>query len=133
MRAALITPEGRSIQPTVDMPDADQLAWFQHNVGGWIEHVGLPQTWPGVDPGVSVGMYINEEGKLDELPPNVVATRLMLGLGGREAFPPQIADYIAGPAVLAATDMATGEETDLPDGVFAELRRLGFTVEEVPA
>lgn len=47
------------------------LGFLQSAVGGWIECVGLFGTgMPELD------IYLNEEGKLMGLPPNIVATRL---------------------------------------------------------
>ena len=56
----------------VEMADGEvPLKFLQDSVGGWIECVGLFGTgMPELD------IYLNEEGKLMGLPPNIVATRL---------------------------------------------------------
>jgi hypothetical protein len=71
---------------------------LQTEVGGWIELVRL-------DGGIS--MYINEEGKLEGLPVNVVATMIALQSG----LAPD--DYIVGDVVFLGKGTADGRETSV--------------------
>ena len=86
----------------VELPDGDsQLESLQELVGGYIEAIGL---WPNVT------AYLNEEGKLIDLPVNHTASRLALAC---EAIAPM--DYIAGPLVVIGFDPNTGENQDIPE------------------
>lgn len=74
------------------------LQWLQDMVGGYIEAVD-------VDPDGTV-MYCNEEGKLINLPVNVIATELFRASHG-------FYDVIMGNVVLIGSDGSTGENADL--------------------
>lgn len=82
----------------------DELGTYQNVVGGFIEHVGFPLF--------GLSMYINEEGKLDDLPMNLFATKLWAAEYGHT-------DYIVGNVVIF-----NGEVTD--DG-----ESVGLTSEQV--
>jgi hypothetical protein len=93
----------------------DSLAFLQNLVGGWIEAVGVPSFISGSD---KASAYVNEEGKLHGLVPNMRATDFMVpgvGIGW--------GDYIAGPLVLAGFDPETGDNApEVPDGVERRVR-----------
>lgn len=80
------------------------LELMQKEVGGLIENVRIPsrENAPGF------GLYCNEEGKVDGLPPNHRAT-LICRLG-RSIAPD---DYIAGDAVVYGSVDSEGEITGL--------------------
>lgn len=108
IRVGMIAPGGDRIS-LVDIDPT--LASFQEAVGGYIEHVTLA---------ASFGMYVNEEGKLEGLPHNDLASYL-LQLSG-------YADYVAGPAVLVGPPDGEGNDTDLPAEIITVLGTIGFTV-----
>lgn len=94
--------------------DHYQLLQLQQLVGGWIEAVGIPEF---VTDSERATAYINEEGKLEQLPFNGRATDLLVpGVG---LF---FGDYIAGPMVVCGMDIARGENADIPPGVEARIR-----------
>lgn len=70
----------------------DKLETFQNIVGGYIEHVGGVFNHP-------IGIYCNEEGKLQGLDPNI---------------PLQGGDILVGPLVVLSTD-AFGNNVGLTD------------------
>ena len=71
--------------------DGMTLEAMQAVVGGYIEHVYLNPTRV-IDGVTYVHLIVNEEGKLDRLPTNAVATAIAR-LGG-------LVDVIVGPAIL---------------------------------
>lgn len=83
---------------------------YQQVVGGWIEGVGL---------GLGT-MYVNEEGKLKNLPLNPVATKL-----ARASSSIFAADYIAGDVVLVGPADPEGEDTNVRDELLALAVELG--------
>ncbi len=102
MRVVVIEPDGSSRYEDVE-PD-NTLAGLQSLVGGWIEALGLR-------PGLTA--YINEEGKLNALPVNLIGTHVATQLGWR-GFP---GDVLVGPVVFCGFNALTGEDTDLPEGI----------------
>jgi hypothetical protein len=116
-RALLIPLEGPITElhiPTDD--DGASLAALQAAVGGWIEAVSLP---PFVTDADRATAYVNEEGKLEGLPPNYLATDVMVpGVGLMWG------DYIAGPMVVCGFDMHTGDNADIPPGVERRVRQI---------
>jgi hypothetical protein len=91
------------------------LAHLQELVGGMIEAVDVP---PFVAGGEDATCYLNEEGKLLGLEPNMRATDFLVpGVGLHWN------DYVAGPLVLVGFDASTGEHRpSLPPGVVARAR-----------
>jgi hypothetical protein len=77
----------------LEVPQPGGLSVLQDAVGGMIEYVAFPNR--------GIGCYLNEEGKLDGLEPNVIGTRLWLS-----AYGPT--DVIVGPIVLLG-DRTTDE------------------------
>lgn len=77
------------------------LKTLQRLVGGLIELVGFPS---------GCGCYINEEGKLLNLPVNRIATAIV------DTLYPGFAsyDYIVGPAVFVGPIDSEGYDTSLP-------------------
>ena len=84
----------------------DGLAALQAEVGGLVECVRLDDR---------VDMWINEEGKLENLPVNPRATSFLWAAGGG------MFDSIAGPAVLACHD-EDGGTTSLQQADVTRLR-----------
>ena len=74
-------------------PDLKEL---QAHVGGYIEIL------PGRMNGRSVSLVINEEGKVYEMPPNKLATKIWHDyyIWKYKADPADLGDVIAGPAVV---------------------------------
>jgi len=88
-----ITHQTATSHPDQFGEDGMNLDAMQALVGGYIEHVQLHP--PYVSAGVSYKhLVINEEGKLQGLPANTVATDIALEHG----LPPD--DCIVGPAIL---------------------------------
>ena len=79
------------------------LDFIQKIVGGWIEPVHLPNAGT---------MYCNEEGKIQKLPHNSIAT-IMLELAAGITD-----DWIAGDVVVVGPSDEKGDETDLTIGGF---------------
>jgi hypothetical protein len=92
----------------VELDEGDsQLKSLQELVGGHIEAIGLAPN---------VTAYLNEEGKLLNLPTNHAASVIALAA---QAIMPD--DWIAGPLVVCGFDPNTGENTDIPLGLEAAL------------
>ena len=103
IRVLLIHPNDTTSVEAVEIePD---LAFFQGYVGGHIEatYAGLGHV-----------MYVNEEGKIDGLQPNAIATALVRRAG--------VDDVIVGPAVVSGPGDAEGFDTSVT-GEFIELVR----------
>jgi hypothetical protein len=83
---------------------SNALANFQAEVGGWVEAIGDGQTWTA---------YLNEEGKLNGLPPNPEADSIARKLGW-QSLP---GDYLVGPVVFCGPPDNDGYDTDLPPAV----------------
>lgn len=100
-RAVVIQPDSR---PALVEGDFSSLAALQEVVGGYIESVRSP--WPGST------VYVNEEGKIQGLPYNDAATRILA-----DVLPD---DVIVGPAIIVgATE--DGYDCDVPDEVIDAL------------
>lgn len=84
----------------VDVPKID-LPFLKACVGGYIEAVGLRddvQHRPAT-------MYLNEEGKLDNLPVNYLASIMVIAYG--------LVDTIVGDVVIVGGPDRRGNDTDL--------------------
>lgn len=88
----------------VEVRDLNGYQDYNEAVGGYIEALGSPFA---DHPKVTV--YINEEGKIHNLPRNELATRAMLNSGLIATD-----DYIVGPAIVVGFDPGTGEDLDAP-------------------
>lgn len=82
---------------------------LQELVGGMIETVRWDDA-PG-----NATVYMNEEGKLEGLPPNARATYLLRNIGMG------VGDYIAGNLVLIGLDPREGETVSLTDDVTVQM------------
>lgn len=69
IRVALISPSG---EISIESIDADPLADLQRLVGGWVELINL---------GPEVTGWLNEEGRILDLPGNPCGTRVLKALG----------------------------------------------------
>lgn len=103
MKAAIVGVDG-----SVTEGDRDGLDDLQKAVGGYIEALPFPMLG-------DVTCYINEEGKMLDLPLNEFATgihkpHLMNG------------DYIAGPMVVMGFDPNEGENRPIPEPVWNALK-----------
>jgi hypothetical protein len=89
---ALIIKTDGSTQEELNKAVIDQLEWLQEKVGGYIECLSFskPLTYNGK---TYLGMMLNDEGKLQNLPVNEVATALAIKGGLRY-------DVIVGNVVL---------------------------------
>jgi hypothetical protein len=100
------------------------LRTFQRLVGGSIEALSLTDE---------VSAYINEEGKLVDLPRNEAGDRLVkhaLSTVGRTMIP---GDYVAGPLVLMGQPDDEGEDTGVPESVVELLKAAKVTIGSGPA
>lgn len=112
MRTFTIHPNGRWEATPLSHPDDDDsdtalLTWLQGQVGGWIEAVS----------GTMWVAYLNEEGKLKDLPYNPLADMWMRHHGCHL----DKNDYIVGPVVFMGPPDAEGNNTDLPQSVYDSL------------
>jgi hypothetical protein len=89
---ALIIKTDGSTQEELNKVVIDQLEWLQEKVGGYIERLSFsePLEYKGR---AYLGMMLNEEGKLQNLPVNEIATALAIKGGLRY-------DFIVGNVVL---------------------------------
>jgi uncharacterized protein DUF3846 len=92
--------------------DTNGLNTLQSFVGGWIEAIGGTHRYSfGVGTRVEAWTcYINEEGKLHQLPPNDRATTAWANFG----FKAMPGDYCAGSAVFCGAPDSEGYDTDVP-------------------
>jgi len=99
---------------TIEAVEINGLADYQAAVGGFIESIPL---------GDDHGMVINEDGKVEHLPRNPLATLLAF------TFRSGIAndDYIVGDAVIIGTNDA-GDWTDYQDALTDEIRTIAETL-----
>jgi hypothetical protein len=107
MKAYVIPAQGQC--RVVDIPDDDSLSTLQQLVGGYIDHVPVPEFVYGWEHATA---WINDEGKFNpDCEPNLRATLF---------FGPLLLehnDYIAGTMVLCGYDPNTGDNADVPDSV----------------
>lgn len=85
--------------PVVETVDRDDLGWMQRTVGGYIEILNVGTGY----------LVVNEEGKLQRLPVNPTATRLVRGR-----------DVIVGQAFLVGPEDEDGNMTSVPDGLASD-------------
>lgn len=107
MKALVIPTEGDITVGDMPVNGAEGLEWLKEQVGGWIEGVGFDSRAHG---------YVNEEGKLEGLPPNFRATALLRAAG---TIMPD--DIIAGTLVLCGAVDRDGGDTALPDDVIEDV------------
>jgi len=87
------------------------LKWLQSMVGGYIESFSPDHSYIGGMPWIG---YCNEEGKLDRLPYNDVATRFAKRIGWNTD------DELVGDVVFLGND-GSDDETDVPDWILEVL------------
>jgi hypothetical protein len=111
-----LLPDGHTIiTPLAGLTEAQSLAALQGAVGGFIEHGGFITLLKF--PGVRIDVWVDEDGRAKQLPPNVYASALLAATqGGR--LPRWI-----GPVVLTHSD-STGVTMDLPPEVETYLAHL---------
>lgn len=106
MIALVITPTSAELLDAPSRPDAVALRWCQEQVGGWIEAI-YPARSSELRGWVA---YVNEEGKLHQLPINEPATDLALRAGWLSG-----GDVLVGPAVFLG--MSGENTTDVPEAL----------------
>lgn len=90
-----------------------ELAEFQGIVGGYIEFVQLTG---------GAGMFINDSGKLDQLPRNILAEWFI-----NEVCRLELADdeWIAGPVVVVGPPDDEGDTLGTPEAILSATRATG--------
>jgi Domain of unknown function (DUF3846) len=101
MKLALHIPASGT--PTAVRIGDNELGALQELVGGWIEYVPTEQP---------VTLYCNEEGKIEGLPLNELATQLF----GQLLMP---GDYLAGDIVALGPLDDEGESTSVSEDMLA--------------
>lgn len=99
----IVHPDGKT-ERRVSPLSLDQLQAIVGGDGppGYIEHVTASEV---------AGVYINEEGKLQNLEPNQPATEAFHAIGGRLFA----GDYLAGVAIFVGDTDDEGEDISLPE------------------
>ena len=100
---SIVIPSGEEYELRQDEIGSSTLPDYQRRVGGLIEHIGFNQP--------AASMYVNEEGKINELPLNRRATLLVWM--HNPAFRYQ--DIIVGDALLTGPADEHGRDTNVPD------------------
>lgn len=105
MKALLVKTDN-----TVEMINSEwDYSDINHAVGGWIEAIYF-----GDKPYFA---YINEEGKIKELPENNIVTNLWYDSGQRIL----LGDYIAGDAIFFGLVDSDGNNTDIPQDLLRDI------------
>lgn len=99
----VVRPSGEVLLQT--WSEGGTLHQFQQTVGGYIEAINGPD-WTA---------YCNEEGKLQNLPPNDTADSVARLLG----WHPLPFDFLVGTVVFCGPPDGMGNDTDVPDFVVA--------------
>jgi hypothetical protein len=113
MRALVVHPDGTATLHT-DAPNPNDLDWMQSQVGGYVEMLQPNQEHqlPGWR------AYINEDGRMMDLPANHPATKLVQALGCR---------FNSNGALVGHVVFVGGApyevDHDVPDGVVDFARR----------
>lgn len=110
----LIPVDGPVVE--IDLTSADNLEALQAAVGGWIEPIVVPSFIPGADRST---VYVNEEGKILGLEPNMRATDFLV-----PGFGIAFGDVIRGPMVVTGFDPVTGDTAELPGAVRRRVRKI---------
>lgn len=97
MQTLIIPADGSEVR--WEDPDKIDLKYLQGKVGGYVEAIGV---------GNEINMYLNEEGKMEGLAPNRLATRLAKKYAGISML-----DYIVGDVVLCGGPDDEGYDTGL--------------------
>lgn len=100
---SIVIPSGEEYELRSDEIGSSNLPDYQRRVGGLIEHVGFSQP--------AASLYVNEEGKINELPMNRRATLLVWM--HNPAF--RYRDVIVGDALLTGPADEHGRDTNVPD------------------
>lgn len=112
-RALLIPVEGPVQELELSNEDGEGLKQLQELVGGYIEAVDPPEE---LQLGTTT-CYINEEGKLEGLAPNMRATDFMVpGVGLWWG------DYVAGPMIVCGFNPYTGYNRSIPEAAVKRVR-----------
>ena len=102
---ALVLTTNNTVEVEQDTDEFVSYATLSRAVGGMIEAVTLPN---------GLTLWVNEEGKMDGLAPNVYATRLFVSAFGA-------VDVIVGNAIVTGGADDDGETLGLTDEQVAEL------------
>ena len=112
MKALIIRTNGT--KELVDFEEGTFLNTAQKAVGGWIQLVELHSK--------NIDLYLNEEGKLDGLPQNPIATALWSEDYG-------LTDYIVGDVIITGGYNSEGETVGLADTQISALMDYDRTIE----
>ena len=117
-KALILTPEGEVRSETIS--EQESLNFLQRQVGGYIEAV---YGWLGnpTNTGPEVTFFINDEGKILNLPANVAATALWWTLCPEAAG----ADYLHGVVVVTGGADRDGNTLSVPQQVIGIVERAG--------
>lgn len=109
MLKAIVVKTDGSVNEVFAEWDYDQIS---KEVGGYIEAVYFNNN--------DYFAYVNEEGKMLNLPENKIATELWYNSGRRIL----LGDYLAGDAVFFGEIDDNGDSTDAPQKLFDELTKI---------
>lgn len=113
MTTALVIPANPLVPPyVVQLPTEDPTAALQHLVGGYLEGV-----YGETDDAQRVTLYINEEGRIRNLPNNPTASLLWTWLDGASA-----GQDLVGTVVAVGQNGAA--EADVPERVLVAVERI---------
>ena len=113
-KALIIKTDGT--KSVVEFQENTFLNLAQKTVGGWIQLVRLETK--GID------LYLNEEGKLDQLEQNPIATALWSEDYG-------LTDYIVGDVIITGGANSEGETVGLTDGQIETLLAYNRQIEMI--
>lgn len=127
-----IDPEGHVGLRKVEDNDEIKRKFISETVGGWFDVTSM------VVAGQQCWMYVNDEGLLNNMPRNELATFLMYGTQNAMAFiDPSLPDYviqtyegplyIAGTAVLAQLD-DNGEDITVDDTILFTVMNIALSM-----
>jgi hypothetical protein len=114
MKALIIRTDGN--KELVDFEEGTFLNIAQKAVGGWIQVVPLPTK--------DIDLYLNEEGKLNGLDQNPIATALWSEDYG-------LTDYIVGDVIITGGYNENGETVGLADTQISALMDYTRTIERI--
>lgn len=100
--AVFLPAEGvPSIVNLLDPEFGSELDNLQHAVGGWVQAISLSQNWEGLV------LWLNEEGKLINLPFNPIATAIWED--SFHGYQGNANDWVVGNALITAEADSNGE------------------------
>lgn len=113
-----VYPSGRAQLLRLPARSRDKLPMLQQLVGGFIEGIGVPGLWSA---------YLNEEGKIQQLPRNLAADDMARVLGWA-GWPH---DHLVGPVVFCGPPDRQGDDTNVPHAVVEAAVQAGVHITTV--